>query len=73
MKIAQYNNRIGFWKRRKGSRPGEFVPLTNFGLQLEKFVKPPPSRAEVKDLKGYIVRVSQATETRSGLHEVKEG
>ena len=58
--MVQYRNKIGFWTG-KGERR-EFVPLTNFGIRLLKFVKAP---AELPDYKGFVVEVTQELKRRT--------
>ena len=66
--LAEHKHRIGYWSGGKQGEPRRFEPLTNFGLQLLKFVAAPPGLPDC--YKGYLVRVTQAR--RKG-HGVREG
>jgi len=65
-KMCQNNHRIGYWR---GGKPGtgeaRFEALTNFGMQLLKFVGAPPGLPDC--YKGYLVRVTQAK--KNGIRE----
>ena len=54
-RIVEYNNRVGYWTKGEAQR-GKFVPLTNFSLQLLKYVKAP---ASVQQDSGFVVKVIQ--------------
>ena len=72
-KLTQENHRVGYWKRKRGGE-GSYISLTNFGMQLLKFVRPPDDRPELQDCKGFLVRVTQSTESRRGsASKVSEG
>ena len=50
--IVEYNNKVGYWTK-GGERRGKFVQLTNFCLQLQKYVIAPGKES------GFVVEVSQ--------------
>ena len=53
-KLAVYKHQVGYWKRQGDRR--EFIALTNFNLELLKFVEAPPS---LPTYKGYIAKIMQ--------------
>ena len=52
-RIVQHDHTIGFWKGGAQGEPRKFQPLTNFGLQLLKFIAAPSGLPD--SLKGYLV------------------
>lgn len=66
-KLVENNHRIGYWRGGKQGEPRKFEALTNFGMQLLKFVAAPPGLPD--SYKGYLVRVTQARGTRGGIRE----
>ena len=53
-KLAVHKHQVGYWKGH-GDK-SEFVALTNFNLELWKFVEAPPS---LPTYKGYIAKAMQ--------------
>ena len=52
--MEQFGNQIGYWTGKGENR--EFIPLTNFGIRVLKFIEAP---AELPDYKGFLVEVTQ--------------
>lgn len=52
--VEQFGNQIGYWTGKGENR--EFIPLTNFGIRVLKFIEAP---AELPDYKGFLVEVTQ--------------
>ena len=55
--LIQYNHRIGYWKKGCGSANKQFIPLTNFGVELLTFIPAPEGLSP--SYKGYLVPVTQ--------------
>ena len=53
-KLVVYKHQVGYWKG-QGDR-SEFIAMTNFNLELLKFVEAPPS---LPTYKGYIAKIMQ--------------
>lgn len=66
-RLVHHNNTIGYWKGGAQGEPRKFQALTNFGLQLLKFIAAPPGLPE--SFKGYLVRVTQARRKGKGDRE----
>ena len=66
-RLVHHSNTIGYWKGGAQGEPRKFQALTNFGLQLLKFIAAPPGLPEC--FKGYLVRVTQARRSGKGVRE----
>ena len=55
--LIQYNHRIGYWKKGSGNTNKQFIPLTNFAVELLTFIPAPEGLSP--SYKGYLVRVTQ--------------
>lgn len=64
-RLIQYNHRIGYWKKGSGNTNKQFIPLTNFGVELLTFIPAPEGLSP--SYKGYLVRVTQ--QKRGGINE----
>lgn len=65
-KLVQHNHQIGYWRGGKQGEAKKFEALTNFGMQLMKFIANPPGLPD--SYKGYLVRVTQARR-KGGIRE----